>query len=154
MAGEQGIGVIENEAPDEPRSTGVSKSDLVRDAVVFQVKLVIDGIRDFILIPVSLVATLISLLKSGDEAGREFYDVVAFGRDTEKKINLFSAAERIDVEEDKFDSPDLDSLVDQVEGYMRKEYEGERFTAARTRIEKMLASLDAKRQRRDGEDNV
>lgn len=143
-----------SEDSDSGSTVDVTKGEMLRDAVIFQIKLVIDGIRDFILIPVALIATVISLLKSGDKAGSEFYDVVAFGRDTEKKINLFGAAERIDVDEDKFDTPDLDTLVDQVEGYVRREYEGGRLTAARARLEKLMAALDGKRTREDGKDDA
>ena len=141
---------MDNEEEVSTPAVDVTKGEMLRDALIFQIKLVIDGIRDFILIPVSLIATVMSLLKPGAKAGSEFYDVVAFGRDTEHKINLFGAADRIEVPADKFDSPDLDTLVDQVESYMRREYEGGRFTAARERLEKFMATLDGKRGRGDG----
>lgn len=133
---------------DEEQQTddsGVSKGTLIRDAVVFQVKLVIDGIRDLILIPVALVGAVLSLMYPGRNAGRTFYDIVGAGRESERLINLFEAADRVLPEEDRRERSELDSLVDQVEGYMRREYESERFSAARQRIDELLARVASER---------
>lgn len=65
-----------------------------RDVVVFQVKLVVDGLRDVFLSPLSIGAALIDLLIPGDDGGKRFYSVVRFGRRTEQWINLFGAADR------------------------------------------------------------
>ena len=48
------------------------RATLVRNSLLFQVKLLADGFRDFLLVPVSLVATLIGLLRSGEDPEREF----------------------------------------------------------------------------------
>jgi hypothetical protein len=69
-----------------------------RDVVVFQVKLVVDGLRDLLLSPLSIGAALIDLLVPGDDGGKRFYSVVRFGRRTEQWINLFGAADRHDPE--------------------------------------------------------
>lgn len=127
-----------DEPPQADQGTvDVSKSDMVRDAVVFQIKLVVDGIRDFVLIPVSLIATALSLLKPGGRSGSEFYEVVAFGRRTEKLINLFGVADKLGREEPEAER-DLDSFVDDVEAYVRREAQGERFEAVRERVERAL----------------
>ena len=125
--------------PDGPDdgAVDVSKSEMVRDAIVFQIKLVVDGIRDFILIPVSLIATVLSLVRPGRRPGSEFYEVVAFGRRTEKMINLFGAADRLQREEPEV-GPDLDTFVDEVEAYVRREAQSGRFDSARSRIERSL----------------
>ncbi len=71
-------------------NTDISKRGvLVRNAVVFQLKLMADGLRDLVLLPVSLVATIIGLLRGGDEPEREFNQVIAIGRESEQWINLF-----------------------------------------------------------------
>lgn len=124
---------LENWAP--------GKTELIRDAVVFQFKLLVDGVRDFVLIPVSLAAAIISFLKPGAKAGTEFYDVVAFGRTTERKINLFSAADKCAADPVAEELPDLDTLVDEIESFARKEYAGERFAPARQRLQKLLDSI-------------
>ena len=65
----------------------------LRDVVVFQLKMVIDNLRDFALIPVSLVAALIDLIFGGRE-GRLFYQVLAWGAQSEKIIDVYSAIEQ------------------------------------------------------------
>lgn len=117
------------------------KGELIRDAVAFQLKLLVDGVRDFVLIPVSLAAAIISFLKPGAKAGTEFYDVVAFGRTTERKINLFSAAEKRSIDPVADELPDLDTLMDEIETLARKEYASERFAPARQRLKKLLDSI-------------
>lgn len=135
-----------NEPNDNaPPHSPPGKSELVRDAIVFQFKLLVDGIRDFVLIPVSFGAAIISLLKPGAGAGPEFYKVVAFGRTTERKINLFSSADKIvdgaDVEAVAEELPDLDTLIGEFEAFAKKEYSGERFAPARERLKRLRQSV-------------
>lgn len=132
--------------------TLISRSDLLQDALVFQIKLAIDGIRDFLLIPVSIVAAVISFFAKGDGVGREFYDVVAFGRDTEKKINLFSAADRLYPSDEVALGPDLDTLVDGVERYVRDAAGQERYAAAKARLREMLDKMDRKQKNQESTD--
>lgn len=144
---------------DEPKESGAparwnpSRWDLIRDAVVFQVKLVVDGMRDLILLPVSVVAALMSLLHSGDRAGSEFYRLVALGKRTEKWINLFGAAEHLPEpsDDDAFAGQSLDKLVGKVESMVREQYDKGGVTAqAKEAIDSVLDTLP-KRKRRGGE---
>lgn len=66
-----------------------SRAALIRESLVFQVKLLVDGTRDFLLVPVALVATLVGLLRGGTDPGREFQRVLELGRQSEQWINLF-----------------------------------------------------------------
>ncbi|MFK8051874.1 MAG: hypothetical protein AB8F65_02785 [Woeseiaceae bacterium] len=134
---------------DEHPAELPTKRQLIRDAVVFQVKLIVDGIRDFVLIPVSLVATVLSLLKPGKVAGSEFYDVVTFGKETEERINLFSAARPSAVRTDELPAGDLDQVIDQVEQYVSKELQGERMEQARARLDVLLKKLKAQSGAKD-----
>ena len=70
-------------------TTPSKRSTLIRNSVVFQLKLMADGLRDLVLLPISLIATLIGLLRGGDEPEREFLQVINVGRETEQWINLF-----------------------------------------------------------------
>ena len=45
--------------------------------------------RDLVLVPVSLIATVFGLVAGGSEPGRYFDQVLRFGRRTETWINLF-----------------------------------------------------------------
>ena len=92
----------------------------LRDAVVFQGKLIVDGLRDLILFPVALVATFIDLSRGNADGkhGRRFYDVVCFGRQTERWIDLFEAADRAPETErprPEMNSPTIDEFVNRFE---------------------------------------
>lgn len=76
-----------NELPDS--STETSRLNLIWSVLVFQGKLVVDGLRDFILVPISLIAALLGLLAGGSKPARYYNLVLAFGRRTERWINLF-----------------------------------------------------------------
>jgi hypothetical protein len=69
-----------------------SQFPVLRDVIVFQFKLLVDGLRDLLISPVSLLAALVDLLVPGDDGGKRFYAVVRYGRRTEEWINLFGAA--------------------------------------------------------------
>jgi hypothetical protein len=89
---------------------------VLRDVIVFQAKLLVDGLRDLLLSPLSVFAALVDLLVPGDDGGKRFYAVVRFGRRTERWINLFGAASR--------HAPDtapegVDALLQELEGLMR-----------------------------------
>lgn len=90
-----------------------------RDVIVFQGKLLVDGLRDLVLSPVSLVAALVDLVVPGDDGGKRFYAVVRFGRRTEEWINLFGAADHGNPD---VDPQGVDVLVAQLENIVRDEH--------------------------------
>lgn len=57
--------------------------------MVFQLKLLMDGIRDVALVPISLIAGVIGVVRGGPDADRPFESVLQFGRRTKVWINLF-----------------------------------------------------------------
>ena len=78
-------------------STTEPKTDerwkFLRDVVVFQLKMLLDNLRDLVLMPVSLVAALSDLILKGDREGARFYRVLRWGRHSEKVIDVYSAIE-------------------------------------------------------------
>ena len=65
----------------------------IRDVAVFQVKMLLDNLRDLVLMPVALVAALIDLLIRGEREGTLFYKVLRWGWHSEKVIDVYSAIE-------------------------------------------------------------
>lgn len=65
----------------------------LRDVVVFQLKMAVDNLRDFALMPVSLGAALIDLVFKGEREGTLFYKVLYWGAESEKMIDVYSAIE-------------------------------------------------------------
>ena len=131
---------------------------LIRDIAVFQVKLIVDGLRDLVLVPVSLVAGLISLFKGGAEHGSKFYDLLRVGRRSEHWINLFGAAERLHgsaADDAHFPAEDIDAMVSRVESFIVDEYRKGGVTAqAKDRLDSALDRISnvANRKRRQDSD--
>ena len=126
-----------------------SRWELVRDAVVLQGKLFIDGIRDFLLMPISLTAAVFDLLGVGGRAGRYFYDVMLLGRESERLINLFGAADHILPPELRSSTPQgLDTLVHRLEAMVVQEYErGGITTSAKQAVDRALDGVQLKKEK-------
>jgi len=95
------------------------RSALIRNTVVFQLKLMADGFRDLVLLPVSLVATVIGLLRGGEEPEREFLQVIEIGRDSEQWINLFG---HHDLPDNATAIASIDTLFTKVEETLKQQY--------------------------------
>ena len=143
-----------NSEPSETEEQTVhDRWTLIRDVAVFQVKLVFDGFRDVLLLPISLVAGIVSLVKGAGGASSEFYDLLKVGRRSERWINLFGAAERYHgppSEEDRFPLDDVDAMVSRVESFVVEEYQKGGVTAqAKERLDRALDRLHKRTRRRD-----
>lgn len=125
--------------------------EMLRDVVVFQVKLVVDGLRDVVLSPVSLLAALGDLLLSRVRTGRRFYEVVRFGRRTERWINLFGAADRLGPSEPRGSENEdagIDSYVEHLQQRLVEQYERGGITAsAKDKIDRALDAIQDKVRR-------
>jgi hypothetical protein len=65
---------------------------LLRDVVVFQIKLGMEAVLDITLIPVSLAAAAMDLLLGNWRRPRWFYAVLRFGERCEHRIDLWGVA--------------------------------------------------------------
>mgnify|MGYP006377613903 FL=1 len=95
------------------------RTDLVREAFILQLKLLVDGLRDALLIPLSLAAALIGLARGGPDCDREFRRVVKLGRRSERWIDLFGHQKplaRSGV------AGSMDSIIEQVESTVLDQY--------------------------------
>jgi len=93
-----------------------------RDVLVFQLKMLLDNVRDFALMPVALVAALIDLIFKGKRHGSLFYQVLRWGAHSEEVINVYSA---IETHERRRVNPDytVDAVIAQLEGVLVRECE-------------------------------
>jgi hypothetical protein len=116
-----------------------SRSALAREAAVLQIKLIVDGFRDAALIPISLIAALIGILRGGEDADREFREVLKLGRRTERWINLFGYHRPYSR---SHPAGSMDTLINTVEDVLREQYEKGRATKeAKDAIEDALEGL-------------
>jgi hypothetical protein len=96
----------------------------VRDVAVFQLKMFLDNVRDFALMPITLVAALIDLVSRGEREGALFYKVLRWGLHSEKVIDVYSAIESRE-ENPVFVNPNytVDGVIARLEGVMSREIE-------------------------------
>ena len=133
---------------------------LIRDVGVLQVKLIIDGLRDLLLVPASLVAGVVSLIRAENGIpGPEFYQLVSVGKQSEQWINLFGALRNAPPDvapQERFGEADMDDLISRVESFVVDEYQRGGVTAqAKARLDKVLAAVQRRRnsgRHRDGPD--
>jgi hypothetical protein len=94
----------------------------LRDVLVFQFKMLLDNVRDFALMPVSLVAALIDLIFKGKRQGSLFYQVLRWGAHSEEVINVYSA---IETHERPLINPNytVDAVIARLEGVLVRECE-------------------------------
>lgn len=126
---------------------------LIRDAAVFQFKLVVDGFRDLVLLPASFIATILSLMHSRNgKPGPQFYRLLGAGKRSERWIDLFAAyrhSPEPDTDEAFSSEPSIDDIVYRVESFVVDEYQRGGVTAqAKSRLEKALSALQ-RRQKPD-----
>ena len=119
---------------------------MLRDLAVLQVKLVVDGLRDLLLVPASVVAGILSLATGSDgRPGPQFYRLLAIGKQSEHWINLFGALKNAPPDpeiESRFPATDLDDVVSRVEGFVVDEYRRGGMTAqAKDRLDRALDAL-------------
>ena len=120
---------------------------LMRDIAVLQAKLIVDGLRDLVLVPASIVAGIISLTSGTDgRPGSQFYQLLGLGKQSERWINLFGALQNAppDLEPmEPFPDADMDELVGKLETFVRDEdRRGAVTNQARERLEKVLNAIN------------
>ena len=134
----------------QPPPAWPSRWTLLRDMVVFQAKLFIDGLRDFVLLPVSFIAGIVDIVTGGPRTGERFYSVVRWGRRSERWIDLFEAEERIPPTGpvDHADDNRFDDVVEKVEAILVEHSRQRGVTASAKRvIDKALDALQGRKQR-------
>jgi len=123
---------------------------LIRDLFVFQAKLLVDGLRDLLLVPASMVAGIWSIVTGdGGRPGPQFYQLISLGKQSELWIDLFKAYENAPEEvrrKHEFEVGNMDELVDKLESFVVDGYERGGVTAqAKERIDKALDAIQRSR---------
>ena len=123
---------------------------LMRDIAVLQVKLIVDGFRDLLLVPASLIAGIASIVTGTKERpGPQFYQLIGVGKQSERWIDLFKAYENAPDEvkqEYSFGAANMDELVDRFESFVVDEYQRGGVTKqAKERIDQALNAIQRNR---------
>lgn len=124
--------------PDEPAPDRPDRRwELLGGVLTFQLKLLVDALRDVVLSPLSLLAALLDLVTGTDRERLHFERVLAVGRATDRWIDLFGAEAAASAE-----TPGLDRIVARVEALVVEQYERGGVTAqAKAAIDRSLDAL-------------
>ncbi len=111
-------------SPLPPQRNADDRWRFLRDVLVFQVKLLLDNLRDFALVPISLVAALTDLVLKGKREGALVYKVLRWGAHSEEVIDVYSAIEHHDPCDFKVNpNYTVDAVIARIEGVLVREYE-------------------------------
>lgn len=122
---------------------------LIRESATLQLKLLADGFRDALLIPVSIIATLIGLLRGGNDCDLEFNRVIKLGRRSERWINLFGHQRPLG-----FRNPagSMDRILEQAEAVVVDQYKkGKSAVEAREEVRRVIERETGKGEKPESE---
>ena len=106
--------------PPEPSPDPHARWRFLRDVAVFQFKLVLDNLRDFALVPISLIAAVVDLVLKGEREGERFYKVLEWGLHSERIIDLYSVIEKGEGPGHEYT---VDAIITRLENVIVREYE-------------------------------
>ncbi|MCB1582322.1 MAG: hypothetical protein R3E90_05220 [Marinicella sp.] len=99
-----------------------SRTEVVRDTIVLQLKLIVDGLRDLALMPICFFAAIFGLIKHSERPGRYLYRVLSYGRMSEKWIGLFDDANKDTMEPIKYEGKNFDDLLQKTQTAFESKY--------------------------------
>jgi hypothetical protein len=144
-----------NKQKNDP-GTDSARKGLLRRVVIFQLKLFVDGFRDLLLVPVSLVAAGLDLLSGADVSSGNFASVMNLGRRSERYIDLFGERESLSPEEmPPRGEPGMDELLGMLEARVTDRYrkDGAAASAQEALDTLRTAALDLRRKKADQSDD-
>lgn len=110
-------------SPDD----GVTTEVLLRDLIIFQVKLLLDGLKDIVLSPLSIAAVLWDMVPSRNSPrGRAFYQVLKVGERFDLWLNLYNPSHAVRKDHEgllEAGAHSADSLMGKLEQLARAEAE-------------------------------
>jgi len=119
-----------------------------RDVLVFQLKLVLGNLQNFLLLPISLGAALVDFVMPGKAQGERFYWVLNWGRKTDEAINIYGAIggyHATGPDEAASAKYTVDAVVAKLEAVIVREYEkGGKAASIKEAVDKALDDMQAK----------
>lgn len=108
---------------------GISRGVLIRDLLIFQLKLVLDGLKDIVLIQASIAAVVLDLLFGRRGRPLLFYHVLRLSERFDLWLSLHSAAARAEEQADGLFGASLagsQSLLGKLEQLVRSKVDSAR----------------------------
>jgi hypothetical protein len=129
-----------DDEPNESPPHHDTRTQLIVDVVVLQLKLAVGGLRDVLLIPVSITAAIVGLFAGGEQPDVYFRQVQRFGRRSDLWLNVFGSRHRGNTA-DEMIRPLEESLMAQ----MRR---GGRLTRGAKHVNELLDNVNQKQTRK------
>ncbi|MFO7262050.1 MAG: hypothetical protein DIU52_012910 [bacterium] len=108
------------------RDSVTSPGVLIRDVLIFQLKLLLDAFKDVVLFKVAIIAAAVDLVLLQREPAKRFYTVLRLSERFDLWLNLNGAAQRADQSDDGLFGASLagsDSLLGKLEELIRSKVE-------------------------------
>lgn len=99
-----------------------SRTEVVRDTIVLQLKLIVDGLRDLALMPLCFFAALFGLILHREKPGRYLYRILSYGRLSEKWIGLFDDAYKDKMQPIKYEGKNFDEMIQKTQLAFESKY--------------------------------
>ncbi len=131
-------------APLEPAPPSkAARWGLIRDLAMFQVKLLVDGLKDLVLGPLSLIAGILDLVRGTNPATGKFQGVLRVGAAFDRWVGLFDAVERKEL--GAGEQASLDMQLRRLEALIVEQHQRGGVTAdAKQALDKALDLLEAR----------
>jgi hypothetical protein len=110
---------VQAEGPDRP-----NRRVIFRDLLIFQVKLWLDGLKDIVLSPLSIIGFGIDVVFGSAMKGSVFYKVLKLGERYDLWLNLFGAAEKAEERRGGFLDPRAEDDRASLDDILRKHAPG------------------------------
>jgi len=126
----------------------ISRWALIRDMLIFQVKLAMDAIRDLLLSPASILCGLIDIFRGHSISQSYFHKLMNIGQKSDAWLNLFGNHNKGEENSQGIRSQttkndvNADQLFAQVETLLKEQHNKGGLTAsAKTRIDRYLNKI-------------
>jgi len=111
---------------------------LIKKALVFQLKLGADALRDLVLSPLSMILVIVDIVSGHSEKQSLFYKMMKYGRLSDHWINLFEIKQGFGFRKTK----NVDHWIDQVESIISEQQNtGKISKAAKEKIDTYLDKI-------------
>ncbi len=137
---------VEEDTPGGDLEDEDSRLELVWRLLVFQFKLAVDGLRDLVLIPISLLAGVLGLIAGGSKPSQYLHKVMQFGRQTESWINLFGHREQAGTSDELLD-PLKDKLLNEAKANPWMNKAGTSINRSLDQVEQAIGEVSRKSTR-------
>ena len=134
-----------------PRPEPTTWGPLTKDFLVFEAKLLLDGLIDLAMTTVAAAAFLFDIL-SGSKAGARFYRLLGAGRRLERWVGLYEPSTRTETPKEGLARASLtsaDHMIAKIEGMMREKDLPEQY---RQRLKELADKARDRRAPGGGED--